>query len=323
MSPDRPELAGRPLRVAVCIATYRRPAGLRALVGSLNELTCDPIAADLQLIVVDNCPEEPAVSGQDELQSISTWPVIYLHEVKRGIVMARNRCLDTVSADADLIAFLDDDETVSKGWLQSMLATYQQTGATAVQGPVVPDYESPPPAWIEALQIFCLGPFVQGEMLTFAATNNSIVRADFVRSHAMRFNPMFNETGGEDEEFYGRLRSFGGRIHAAEGAVVYDAVPQSRMTVRWFLRRKFRMGNTLGRIARLRARGRAKRIIKGFAAICYGAGLLISSALIVDSRAKRGLGEMARGAGMLAAFGNIAFAEYNPASVARDRKKAS
>lgn len=322
MTPDRPATANQPVRLALCIATYRRPDGLRALLKSIDQLDCAPIKADLHLIVVDNCPDAPAAASQDAVQLLSKWPVTYLHETRRGIVMARNRCLDAVPPNADLIGFLDDDETVSPQWLQAMLATCQQTGATAVQGPVIPNYETRPPDWIDALDVFRLGPFEQGQALNFAATNNAVVQAAFVRTHHLRFNPIFNQTGGEDEEFFGRLRRLGGHIHAAAQAIVIDAVPQGRMTLRWFLRRQFRMGNTLGRIARLHTRGRVLRVVKGFGAIGYGGLTLISSAGLAQRRAIRGLGEMARGAGMLAAFGNFAFREYDPASVARDRKEA-
>jgi succinoglycan biosynthesis protein ExoM len=319
MSP-RPEapLPDAPL-VAICVATCRRPAGIRALIESLNRLEFTGAAPRVTLIVADNDPTAPAFATPEEAQALSRWPLVYLHEPRRGIVAARNRTLSAVPEDADLVAFVDDDETVSPGWLEALLTTFRATGAAAVQGPVEPAYDAPPPEWIEALGIFRLGPFAEGEALAFAATNNSLVDARVLRRLGRAFDDRFNDTGGEDEELYGRLRASGGTIRAAARAVVYDTVPANRMTLSWVLRRWHRMGNTLGRIALLRRRGRAMRLVKGVGALGLGLAQAALAAPFSRVRSIRGLMEAARGAGMLSAFLHLHAAEYAPARLASDR----
>lgn len=305
--------------VAICVATCRRPAGIRALIESLNALTFAGAAPRLALIVADNAPDAPAFADAEAAQALSRWPLRYLHEPRPGIVAARNRTLSAVPEGTDLIAFLDDDETVSPGWLEAMLATWRATGADAVQGPIEPVYAAPPPAWVEALGVFGLGPFAEGAVLTFAATNNSLIEAAALRRLGGRFDDRFNETGGEDEELFGRLRDGGGTIRASSGAVVRDMVPAHRMTLGWVLRRWHRMGNTVGRIALMRRRGRALRLAKGIGALTLGLGQAALALPFSRARSIGGLMEAARGAGMLSAFLRLHAAEYAPARLAADR----
>ena len=118
---------GSPPDLTICIATYRRPQGLRALLDSLNAMSFDASLASLSIIVVENCPDAPAEASLGDVSKLSRWPLRYVTEHNRGIVAARNRALDEVGERADLIAFLDDDETVSEDWLNAMLTTLHET----------------------------------------------------------------------------------------------------------------------------------------------------------------------------------------------------
>ncbi|NNU80297.1 glycosyltransferase [Halovulum dunhuangense] len=310
----RDTLPARP-NVAICVSTFRRPQGIRALLRSLDALIFDGPAPNVLLVIVDNDPAAPAFADAAELGRASRWPAVLVPEPARGIVAARNRALACVPEDADLVGFLDDDETVAPGWLAAMIATLRETGATVAQGPVVPHYAEAPPDWVEALGIFRLGPWPQGAALHFAATCNCVVRAGFLRMHGLRFDPAFNLSGGEDEEFFARLRDRGGRIVAAEGAVVHDWIPSARLGPDWALRRARRMGNTLGRIARLRRRGRALRVAKGIGAVGWG-GLRMLAGLADPVLRMRGRLQLARGLGMLSAFADVVVLEYAPAAPA-------
>lgn len=309
--------------VAICIATYRRPAGLRALLQSLDALVFEKVQPEITLVIADNYPETPASRVAGDIAALTRWPTIYVLEPVRGIVAARNRTLDAAPKNADLIAFLDDDETVSAGWLERMILTMNDTGATAVYGPVYPIFEATPPRWVEDLKTFQTGPFPQGKHLVFAATNNALVDAAFLRDNDLHFDFRFNETGGEDQEMFGRLQDAGGVIRASTNAAVYDAVPAARMTLRWVLRRAYRTGNTLGRIAIIRQRGRGERFAKGLGTI--GKGIVLSLGVGLFSKAFfiKGLMELSRGSGMLAGLVNIHFAEYSLTAVKLDRSSES
>ncbi|WP_170426003.1 glycosyltransferase family 2 protein [Ruegeria arenilitoris] len=305
--------------VAICIATYLRPKGLRSLIESLNDQNLEGVDARVTLVIVDNAPETTARETLGNIQNLTRWHVIYVIENVRGIVSARNRALSEVPLDADYIAFLDDDETVSELWLKQMLETFSLPDTVAVQGPVEPKYRQDPPNWIEALNLFRMGPYTQGARLPSAATNNSMVKASVVRHLGLRFDPRFNITGGEDEEFFTRLRQAGGTIRASSDALVWDDVPENRISMRWLARRWFRKGNTLGRIALMHRRGVTMRAIKGFGAIGWGFLNFVCLGFGSSARWHRGVLEIFRGTGMLAALLRFEFAEYSASAVQVDR----
>ncbi|WP_170785322.1 glycosyltransferase family 2 protein [Ruegeria lacuscaerulensis] len=305
--------------VAICIATYLRPHGLKALIDSLNAQKLEGRDARVTLVIADNAPEATAQAELGDIHALTRWPVIYVIEPARGIVSARNRTLAEAPSDADYIAFLDDDEAVSDQWLLQMLDTMQLPDTIAAQGPVEPRFRTPPPGWVEALNLFRMGPYEQGAALVSAATNNSMADARVIRDRNMRFDTRFNITGGEDEEFFSRMRQSGGVIRAAAQAMVWDDVPENRATLKWLGRRWFRKGNTLGRIALIRRKGVAMRAVKGVGAIGWGCVMCLCLGFGSKPRWYRGLLEIYRGAGMLAALMRVEFAEYSASAVQVDR----
>ena len=304
--------------VRICVATYKRPAGLKALLDSFDAIRV-PDGVIVSIGIVDNAPDAPAEKTLGPVAALSRFPCTYVMEPVRGVVAARNRSLDLAPDHADFMAFVDDDETVSPGWLTAHLATLDETEAEASQGPVSPVYAVEPPGWAVKSGLFRLGPFDNGAPLHFAATNNSMVRADFVRRHALRFDMAFNFTGGEDEDFFTTLRQEGGRIVAAAEAEVFDHIPANRLTEEWIYRRAERMGNTLGRIALKSGTGRPLRIAKGIGAVLKGMLQAATLGLLSKTQRVRGIMECRRGRGMIAAFLGRDIEEYGEAAVRSDR----
>jgi glycosyltransferase involved in cell wall biosynthesis len=311
-----------PPRIAVCVSTFRRQEGLRTLLSSLDALEFDGAPPALQLVVVDNDAEDPVERRLGPVAALTRWPVTYAIEPVRGVVAARNRALAAVPADTDFVAFVDDDERVTPRWLAALLATQAATGADVVQGPVTPEYLSPPPDWVEAGAFFHLGPFVEGQPLPFAATNNTLVRKSAIDGLDHPFDMRFNLTGGEDQEFFDRIRAAGGRIVASAAAEVVESIPASRMTLRWLLRRQYRTGTTIARVEADRGRSRLLRAAKGagFAAL----GMLdAASGVVLGSLARRrGVLTAARGVGMLAGLVGLDLREYAQSAVATERASA-
>lgn len=286
-----------PPHVAICIATYRRPDGLRKLLDSLNILTFHAGPPKITIVVVDNDASTQLTATDLRV----AYPCIYRVEPARGLAAVRNACLDATPADADFIAFIDDDEWVTPDWLDTLLAMQSQTDADVVQGPVIPDYPRAAPAWMRRGRYHEVGPFADGEALSHGASGNVLIRRAAISETGARFHADFNATGGEDVDFFHHLLCRGSRIVAAANAIAYEAVPQDRMSLAWILRRRFRTGHTLGRIAQ-RQGGIAMRAAKAVGRLGVGLAEVPAVFFLSRTRAVRGLTNIAWGLGTLAAF---------------------
>ena len=92
----------------------------------------------LRIVIVDNEGSEQARGLCDRFRCAADIAIRYIHEPRRGISYARNRCLDEVAADCDFIAMIDDDEIPDPDWLEQLLEAQEHSGADVVEGRVVP-----------------------------------------------------------------------------------------------------------------------------------------------------------------------------------------
>ena len=96
-----------PVRLAVVIPTRNRPNEVATLLASLREQTCRP---DL-LVIVDSTDTQ--LRQQVRTQVELGWPgAHYIEHWPPSAAAQRNRGLDTVLGDCDLVALLDDDITL-------------------------------------------------------------------------------------------------------------------------------------------------------------------------------------------------------------------
>lgn len=258
--------------VVVAVVTYRRPDDLAALLPLLEAEARDAEAGHAALRVaiqvVDNDPGGSAgeVAGRHP-------GVRYAVEPVPGISAARNRAL-ALAADAELLAFIDDDERPAPGWLAALLGLWSQTGAHAVCGPVRTQLPSTVDPWVLAGRLFIQrhrAHLPAGSEVASAPTNNLLLNLEFVRSAGLRFDGAFGISGGSDELFTRRLRAAGGRIVWCPDAVVEEAVRPERLDRRFLLRRTYSYGNIDSRIEQALAGSAVGRVAARMR--CSGSGL--------------------------------------------------
>jgi succinoglycan biosynthesis protein ExoM len=302
------------MHVAVCCVTFRRPDGLQRLLEGLNELTFrkNP-EPSITVVVVDNDGAAPMRAAVEARHRGFRWPLRYGCEPVRGVASARNRALDLVPPDADCIAWIDDDEVPVPGWLDELLYVRRTHRAAIVQGPVRPHFLSPPPRWLIRGRFLELGPYRDGASLHYGYTGNSLIDARVVRHLRLRFDPRFDRTGGEDQRFFGCAIAAGHSVVTAERALVHEWVPANRATLRYLLRRRFRIGSTLAMIDRIEGgKGRlAMRGLKGVGRV--GLGLAQTATVLSQGRAglAASLCQIAWGAGALAGLLGVTHHEYD------------
>lgn len=277
--------------LVVAAATFNRPKGLALLLDHLERQQFSGSEPRIEVVIVDNSPDGNARVFVEARAKNFRWPLHFAHEQARGIAQARNRALDEAAAvDAAWLAFIDDDEYPDPHWLEHMTRMAATTGATAVVGALLPDFETPPPRWIEDGGFLAIKKYEEGQPLDFGNTSNVLFDLRFARRHAIRFDLAFALTGGEDTLFFEDVQRAGGSIVFCRSAVVHESIVADRARLGWLVRRWIRSGNTDGRIVMRAKPGPAARAVTvfggGLVRMAVGGGLaLLTSPLALTGRA--------------------------------------
>ena len=283
--------------VSVVMPTMRRPESLERALRSLFAQT----AAMASIVVVDNDPAATARDTVARLTPDSPCPLVYRHEPRPGVATARNAGLSMT--EAPLIAFLDDDEAASPGWLAALLAALEQTGADVVFGPIagrVPADTGWAAPYLEAF-FGREGPATTQLIdKPWGCGNSLMVRATALPGPAP-FDASADQSGGEDDALFAALAARGGSFGWAADAWVEEFAPPHRATMRYALSRAFAYGQgptqTAARaqdwpgVARWMLIGAAQTAVWGLAAIALTVLARPSRARMMD-RGARGLGKI-------------------------------
>jgi succinoglycan biosynthesis protein ExoM len=299
--------------VAVCALTFRRPRGLEALLTSLAKLDNPGPGYGIKVIIVDNDPDGSARSIVDSCRTTMPWELVYTMESRRGIPFGRNTAVRT-AADADFVAFLDDDEVAEPNWLTELLRVQRETGAGVVTGTVLPMFEGSPPAWVVEGRFFERPRFADGQRISYARTSNVLIAAHvFPPGDPAPFNEAMSLNGGDDTHFFMRASLQGHSIVWADKAVVHDSVPVSRIGARWLIRREYRRGNTLSLCLRDLCDSpwrRVRRVVNALYHIARGFPETLIGVFRGRSRTVTGLKHVAFGAGLLTGLAGLRYDEY-------------
>ena len=262
--------------VSVCVCTYRRAH----VAETIKSLLSQRLSAEdtFEIVVID---DDRARSAEAIVASFQDAPVLvrYAHFGAGNVSLARNVALD--AATGDWIAFIDDDELAAPDWLASLLRVQRESGADIVKGYVDGIYPPETPAWVRAGDPYTRDYGADGETPRLLASGNVLFRRALIESIKLRFDPAFGRTGGEDSDFFGRLREAGARAVASRSAVVQEIVPADRVTVAYLRRRSRRMGQTDGRKAKTAGRALAAGL---GAAIAAGGSVIYPLALLLSGR---------------------------------------
>ncbi|HEV7310786.1 glycosyltransferase [Ensifer sp.] len=272
------------IQIDIAVCTFRR-LELQETLHSLALITV-PDAADIRIIVADNDVTPTAEPLVDQMRPTMPFEIVYVHCPASNISIARNACLG--NSRGHYLAFVDDDETVSRTWLVQLLDVARASGADAVLGPVRAEYTLSAPNWMRRGDFHSTRPvWVNGEILTGYTCN---VLLDLTRPvlSARWFNLESGRSGGEDTEFFRHMHAAGGRIAYAPDALVFEPVPEKRARLAWLAKRRFRSGQTHGRLLNqpARAGGRLVEIARALAksGYCAAASLVFAASPVTRSR---------------------------------------
>ncbi|MEM7492295.1 MAG: glycosyltransferase [Pseudomonadota bacterium] len=238
--------------VTVVIPTFNRPDGLTKAVLSVYSQTLAE-SGNLHIVIVDNHPNHTGKDAIEEMRNLCPASISFtaVHEPRAGVANARNAAMARVKSN--LVAFLDDDMTAPKDWLERLLQTYQSYPAPVLFGPVVtalPEDVRRHRAYFEAF--FARDPeHSTGYIEASYGCGNTLIDFSMVPGKQPWFDETMNEIGGEDDRLFETIRAYGGKFAWAADAPVNEHPLRSRLTLRYTLRRAFSYGQGPVTIARL------------------------------------------------------------------------
>ena len=303
--------------LVVAMLTYRRPAELERGLPLVFDHVRALRGVTGSVLIVDNDPEASARATVEALAGESEVVVRYVVEPTPGIAAARNRAIDE-SAASDLLVFIDDDEHPTIAWLAPLIDTWRLTGASAVMGRVISEFDDELDPWIAAGEFFRRRSMPTGTEISVAAAGNLLI--DRVQLHRLdvRFDERLGLGAGEDSLFSQQLVRRGGRIAWCEESVAVDRVPRERMSRRWVLDRARSHGNAetvvglhLARTSAERARVRAAAAARGTVRVAGGSARYTYGLVTRSLRHQaRGLRTAHRGIGIVTGAAGVTVKEY-------------
>lgn len=231
------------MTITVILCTYNRCRSLAKALGSVAVSTL-PTVVDWDVLVVDNNSSDQTREVVEDYCRQYPGRFHYLFEPQQGKSYALNSAIQ--AARGDILAFMDDDVTVEPLWLQNLTAALSDGQWVGAGGRILPEQTFSPPRWLPLQDRYGLAPFalfdlgLQAGALTESpfGTNMAFQKRLFEKYSGFRtdLGPCpGTEIRNEDTEFGARLLAAGEHLRYEPSAVVYHAIPESRMKKEYFL----------------------------------------------------------------------------------------
>lgn len=240
-----------PLRICVGVITRNRPEMFVKLLDSLRDMTCTGGFAITFAIVENGSRKTLCEIVENFKRETPNSNTVYEIEERIGIPIARNRVLCiSQRANAELVAFIDDDETADREWLHNFVTEMQERGLDLAGGPA--RLHPVDPAASSAQRVIWRGLVRRNHRIERRAnalkqagqdsvvtiiTSNWMCRRRFLDETGVRFNEALRYSGGSDTSFYRSARAKGAKTGWVGGAIVYEFMPLSRLNARYQFRR--------------------------------------------------------------------------------------
>lgn len=233
--------------ISIIICTYNRAKLLNECLASLSVQSCKDMAWDV--IVVDNNCTDNSVEVAEKWRSKLNIRVV--KEEKQGLSHARNAGLQ--NSNAMLVAYLDDDCTVSPGWLAAIADGFQGFPDTACFGGRINlRWEGGvQPSWMSDNVRPALGhqELSDGISLVRHVNGGNMIWVRQILLELGGFNLSLGRVGkiklaGEESEVQEKARERGLLIRYLPDALAYHWVPKERQTRKHILHLCFMVGKS-------------------------------------------------------------------------------
>ena len=231
------------MTITVILCTFNRCRSLEKALKSLAVMQVDG-SISWYVLVVDNNSTDATRSVVDKFSREYPGRFLYQFEAQQGKSFALNAGVR--AAASEVIAFVDDDVEVDRNWLENLVRPLEAAEYSGAGGRILPEVAFAPPQWMDTTGRYALAPLA---IFDLGIEPHDLQEAPFGTNMAFR-KAMFDKYGGfrtdlgprpgseirnEDAEFGTRLLNAGQRLWYQPSAVVYHAIPQGRLSKRYFL----------------------------------------------------------------------------------------
>ena len=234
------------MKFVICICTYNRNLSLLRCLKSINNLYVVR-NIKIEIVIVDNTIEYSSFKLVKKLKKSFKYKIIQSHEKKRGVVYARNKCLNEAKKiNPKFVCFFDDDCVVDRFWLKNVFKVMKFTGAEIVTGPQLPLKKK----YLHFSNKINYSQFFEKtykkdtiKRVNWASSNNVFLEYNIIKKHKLIFDKILNKFGlGEDQLFFSKIDSYGYKIYWSKTIKVFENIHNHRLKLDWLIRRSFRLG---------------------------------------------------------------------------------
>lgn len=231
--------------ITVILCTYNRCRSLAETLDSASALSL-PASVEWEVLVVDNNSHDQTRDVVESFCRRYPGRFRYLFEPQQGKTHALNSGIR--EARGSILAFTDDDVTFEPTWLHNLTGALHNGEWVGAGGRTLPERTFSPPSWLSLKGLYPLAPlgvFDLGldarELTETPIGNNMSYRKEMFEKYGgfrTDLGPLpgsNNPQKNEDVEFGRRLIAGGERLRYEPSAVVYHAIPESRLQKRYFL----------------------------------------------------------------------------------------
>ena len=224
----------------ISIPTYNRNKSLINCLKSIRKLKNDNFFK-IKILILDNTITNNSYKAVKKFNKKQHYKIYQDHEKKRGIVYARNKCLQLAKKlKPNFIAFIDDDCIVNKNWLKNIFTLLNKIDADVITGPQL--YEGVN----KNNYMFLFEKKYKKDLLkvTWAASNNVFFKYDILKNKRnMKFDKNLNNFGmGEDQLFFSLISKIGYKIYWSRKVLVTEKIHPHRSNINWIKERSKRLG---------------------------------------------------------------------------------
>lgn len=246
------------MHISIIIPTYNRQNQLEKTIDSIFRLKTS--FEKFEIIVVDNGSTDKTRELVQRFQKQNPEILLkYVYDNVPGLLTGRHRGLK--ESKGNVLSFIDDDVIVSETWLDTIFNVMsERTDITFLTGPCFPDYEIPPPQWLEYFWINENGGTRCGwlSLLDFG-TEVCEISPKFVwgLNYTIRKTDLMELGGFHPDNMPANLQMFQGdgetglSLKAIEkgkkalyhpGVMLYHQISKERLTFEYFDKRAFYQG---------------------------------------------------------------------------------